>query len=144
LLAATDEQLRRAGARLLPSDLAVREQTELRCRQALSEEDYADACHRGRGLGRAEWTELADAVVAAALDAAKPDRGRGARAGSGLTAREVDVLRLLAEGRSNAEIADALFVSVRTARAHVASILARFGVPTRTAAATYALRHDLL
>jgi DNA-binding NarL/FixJ family response regulator len=128
----------------LPRGLAVRERTEVLSRRALGEEDFADACQSGRGLSRAEWTELADEVVEAALDAGKPHPGRGARAGSGLTAREVDVLRLLVEGRSNAEIADALFVSVRTVRAHIASILAKLSVPTRTAAATYAVRHDLV
>jgi DNA-binding NarL/FixJ family response regulator len=53
------------------------------------------------------------------------------------------VLRLLVEGRSNAEIA-ALFVGVSTAHAHVASILAKRGVPTRAAAAAYAVRHGLV
>ena len=54
------------------------------------------------------------------------------------------MLRLLVEGRANAEIADALFIGVRTARMHVASILAKLGVPTRTAAAALAIRHGLV
>jgi NarL family two-component system response regulator LiaR len=61
-----------------------------------------------------------------------------------LTAREREVLRLLVEGRSNGEIAETLFVGVRTVRAHVASILAKLDMPTRTAAATYAVRHGLI
>lgn len=51
-----------------------------------------------------------------------------------LTAREVDVLSLLAKGRSNADIAAALFVSPKTARNHVSSILGKLGVTTRAEA----------
>jgi DNA-binding NarL/FixJ family response regulator len=61
-----------------------------------------------------------------------------------LTGRERDVLRLLVEGRSNAEIAAALFVGASTVKTHVASILAKLGVPTRAAAATHAVRHGLV
>jgi DNA-binding CsgD family transcriptional regulator len=61
-----------------------------------------------------------------------------------LTPREREVLKLLVEGASNAAIADALFISLRTARAHVANILAKLEVPTRTAAATLAIRNQLI
>ncbi|MBW3632556.1 MAG: LuxR C-terminal-related transcriptional regulator, partial [Chloroflexi bacterium] len=50
-----------------------------------------------------------------------------------------EVLALLAIGRSNQQIADALFISRRTVGNHVASILARLGVPTRAAAGAYAV-----
>ena len=63
---------------------------------------------------------------------------------SGLTARELDVLRLLAAGRTNAEIAEALFVSLATARTHVANIYRKLGVANRAEAADYAHRHGLL
>ena len=52
----------------------------------------------------------------------------------GLTAREVDVLSLLARGRSNADIAAVLFLSPKTARNHVSNILAKLGVTTRAEA----------
>jgi DNA-binding CsgD family transcriptional regulator len=61
-----------------------------------------------------------------------------------LTAREMDVLRLLVAGRSNPEIAEALYISRATARTHVANILAKLGVSSRTEAADYAHRHGLL
>jgi predicted ATPase/DNA-binding CsgD family transcriptional regulator len=53
---------------------------------------------------------------------------------AGLTAREREVLRLLAGGRTNREIANALFVSPRTVQAHLASIFAKLGIHTRAAA----------
>jgi predicted ATPase/DNA-binding CsgD family transcriptional regulator len=65
-------------------------------------------------------------------------------AGTELTPRELDVLHLLAEGRSNRAIADALFLSLPTVKGHVASILAKLGVESRTAAAGYAHRHGLV
>jgi non-specific serine/threonine protein kinase len=60
-----------------------------------------------------------------------------------LTPREREVLRLLAEGRSNQEIADALAISLLTAKTHVARVLAKLDLPSRSAAAAYALRHGL-
>jgi DNA-binding NarL/FixJ family response regulator len=60
-----------------------------------------------------------------------------------LTTRELDVLRLLVEGRSNPEIAAALFVSPRTAETHVTHILAKLGVTSRTEAAAHAVRVGL-
>jgi DNA-binding NarL/FixJ family response regulator len=58
-----------------------------------------------------------------------------------LTAREREVLALIAEGRSNREIARALRVSEKTVKAHVSSVLAKLGVQDRTQAAVYAVRH---
>ncbi|HEU0016654.1 MAG TPA: response regulator transcription factor [Longimicrobium sp.] len=61
----------------------------------------------------------------------------------GLTARETDVLRLLARGRSNKQIATALFLSLGTVKGHVSAILAKLGVQDRTQAALLAARHGL-
>lgn len=58
-----------------------------------------------------------------------------------LTAREREVLALIAEGKSNREIARGLRVSEKTVKAHVSSILAKLGVQDRTQAAVYAVRH---
>ncbi|MBZ0301213.1 MAG: response regulator transcription factor, partial [Anaerolineae bacterium] len=61
-----------------------------------------------------------------------------------LTDREVDVLRLLAEGKSNAEIAAVLVLSDKTIRNHVTVILDKLEVSNRVEAATYAARHGIL
>ncbi|WP_095045485.1 response regulator [Candidatus Promineifilum breve] len=60
-----------------------------------------------------------------------------------LTEREVEVLKLVARGYSNEDIADALVVSERTARGHVSSILSKLHLANRTQAALYALREGL-
>ena len=58
---------------------------------------------------------------------------------AGLTPREVDVLRLLPRGLSNAEIADALFVSPRTVQTHLTNLYAKLGVGGRAEAIAYAV-----
>jgi DNA-binding NarL/FixJ family response regulator len=60
-----------------------------------------------------------------------------------LSARELDVLRLIARGMENAEIAEALAISPRTAKNHVSNILAKLGMPSRVQAAIYAVRRGL-
>jgi DNA-binding CsgD family transcriptional regulator len=77
------------------------------------------------------------------------DRGSERSAGSGLsdtalTRREVEVLALLAEGRTNRQIADTLFISESTASVHVSNILGKLGVSGRTEAAAVALRGGLV
>ena len=64
--------------------------------------------------------------------------------GGALSPRELDVLRLLVEGQTDREIGDALFISPRTAMAHVANILGKLEVPSRTAAAALAVRQGLV
>ena len=62
----------------------------------------------------------------------------------GLTARERDVLRLLADGHSNESIGRELFISPDTARTQLATAMAKLGVSTRTQAVAAALRHELI
>ncbi|WEV60350.1 response regulator transcription factor [Streptococcaceae bacterium ESL0729] len=60
-----------------------------------------------------------------------------------LTARELEVLRELSKGLSNQEIADSLFISLKTVKTHVSNILAKLEVDDRTQAVIYALQHGL-
>ncbi|HUN09434.1 MAG TPA: response regulator transcription factor [Aggregatilineales bacterium] len=59
------------------------------------------------------------------------------------TSREIDVLRLLAEGKSNAEIADVLVLSEKTIRNHISIILDKLHVSNRVEAAAYAIKHNV-
>jgi DNA-binding NarL/FixJ family response regulator len=75
--------------------------------------------------------------LAARLDAT-PDR-----LPTGLTAREVEVLRLVAAGLSNAQIAERLFLSPKTVKVHIVNIFAKLGVHNRAAATDFARRHGV-
>jgi len=66
-----------------------------------------------------------------------------AHTATALTAREREVLILVARGRSNREIADALVISERTARTHVSNVLVKLGLASRTQAALWAIREGL-
>ncbi len=84
--------------------------------------------------------EAADAVLGAAGHRAPARRGWP----GGLTAREVEVLALLARGHSNRQIAQRLVVSPKTAANHVEHIYSKLGVSSRAAATLYATQHGLL
>jgi NarL family two-component system response regulator LiaR len=62
---------------------------------------------------------------------------------SGLSEREVEVLRLLAAGKSNQHIADELFISLNTVSHHLRNIFAKTGTVNRTEAASFAHQHGL-
>ena len=84
-------------------------------------------------------------AVAAVIEAAgqRVQRRRNLHP-AGLSDREIEVLRLVARACSNREIGENLHISRRTAEHHVQHIYAKIGVSTRSAAAFFALEHDLL
>jgi DNA-binding CsgD family transcriptional regulator len=90
---------------------------------------------------RAEFERLGAVSDAARVDAL----GRPPSAGDahGLTAREREVLTLIATGRTNRAIATQLFISEKTVARHVANIFAKLGLTSRAAATAYAYKHDL-
>lgn len=104
-------------------------------------------------LKDAESSELLTAIRAAAagrvyltpaaLARLMRDVGAATPAPQALTSREIDVLRLVAEGRSNREIAASLSVTDQTVKSHVSHILNKLGVSSRTQAALYAIQAGL-
>jgi ATP/maltotriose-dependent transcriptional regulator MalT len=82
-------------------------------------------------------------VLAPAVAARLMQRSRGGP-GDPLTAREIDVLQLVARSLSNSEIAQELFVSATTVKAHLAHIYTKLGVGDRTAAVTAALERRII
>ena len=83
---------------------------------------------------------LLESIAATARPAAGPTAARP----GGLTKREVEVLRLVAEGLNNQTIAERLFVSDHTVHRHVANILTKLSVSTRAAAVAQAARRGFL
>lgn len=61
-----------------------------------------------------------------------------------ITTREVEVLRLVAQGMTNEQVANQLFISPRTVNTHLTSIFGKIGVSTRSAATRYAIDHHLI
>jgi predicted ATPase/DNA-binding CsgD family transcriptional regulator len=114
-------------------------------RSVLGDERYQAARAEGRALSPddavAEGATLA--VLIARPSAVTPPAAVAAPP-AGLSGREVEVLRLLADGRSNAEIAATLVLSVKTVERHLANIYAKIGARGRVDAAAYATRHALL
>ncbi len=97
--------------------------------------DLARAIRAARAGQAQLHPEVARRLMQQVTAPRKPD------AGAQLTEREREVLRLLADGRSNKEIARALVVSERTVKGHVSNILGKLGLQDRTQAALYAVRH---
>lgn len=61
-----------------------------------------------------------------------------------LTGREMEILLLMAQGKTNQEIADELFIALKTVKTHVSNILSKLGVQDRTQAVIYAFKHELV
>ncbi len=119
------------------------ERAQATIRSEVGETAYAAAWEEGHALPVEQAVNGAVELIAA-LDA-----GDGATIPPSaaedfhLTPREREVLRLLATGRSDREIAEALFVSPRTIQSHVAHIHKKLAVNSRTEAAALAIRYDL-
>jgi DNA-binding NarL/FixJ family response regulator len=101
-------------------------------RGTLSPDALAVSLAGGRALSLEEIGRELEAATAAAA----PPPGQ-------LTTRELDVLRLVAQGLSNQRVAEELVISERTVHSHLRSTYRKLGVGSRTAATRYALEHGL-
>jgi predicted ATPase/DNA-binding CsgD family transcriptional regulator len=146
LFAAADILRNEIGVPLPPGDREKIDKTLASLRAQLTATTFNAAWDAGRLLtpdGAIALVEEGTDEIAAAMErgGAKPVDVSGL--GVSLTRREVEVLELLVEGRSDKEIGEALFISHRTAMTHVTNILNKLGVNSRTAAAAIAVRHGL-
>jgi non-specific serine/threonine protein kinase len=138
LLGAVDAMKETSGIRR-PSLAPHSERITREAQAQLTEPEFTVAWDEGRVLQFAD--AIADALtLASSVGAQEPARDGGPR----LTARELDVLRLLAEGNSDKEIAAALSIGTRTVQTHVGNLFAKLGVNGRTEAAAIAVRRGLV
>lgn len=126
--------------------------------RASYERAVADACTRFGGQAFAlAWAEgrmmTLEQIFATQRQVALPTAGERSLSPTSvspppypdeLTAREVEVLRVVAQGLTNAQVAERLVISPRTVDTHLTSIYSKIGVSSRTAATRYAIEHHLL
>jgi non-specific serine/threonine protein kinase len=140
LFGATEALRERTGTMMLwPLDIAAAERSLATLQQSLGEQAVAEGLREGRALSLAEAIAIASDLTGPAEEAptAPPVSG-------GLTRRERDVLREIAEQKTDQEIADALFLSRRTVNWHVRSILGKLDAPSRGAAVARARTDGLI
>ena len=107
-----------------------------------AEEQWRQAANTADGLGAKPLRRVLDDLARRARIGTAPSLPDGAVLAS-LTSREREVLRLIAAGRSNREIASVLFIAPKTASVHVSNILGKLGASSRTEAAAIAHREGL-
>jgi DNA-binding CsgD family transcriptional regulator/tetratricopeptide (TPR) repeat protein len=143
LLGAADALREAVGVVLPPAYRPDHDAVEAGCRSRLGDEQFASARAQGRALseeqivarwGREEKPEDVGLVGGPEVDSQPDD----------LTTREVEVLRLVAEGLTDVEVAERLVVSPRTVHSHLRSIYRKLDVKTRSAATRYAIEHSLV
>lgn len=129
------------SSRVLAAADVFQAMTQLRAhRPARSKDAAAAELAREARSGRLDLDAVRAVIEAAGGQAPTVRRAHPA----GLTDRQVEVLRLVAKGLSNPQIAQSLVISRRTAERHVQDLYARIGVSSRAAAALFAMEHDLL
>jgi predicted ATPase/DNA-binding CsgD family transcriptional regulator len=137
LLGLAGQVQERIGNPMQPDVRRVYTETCERLAGAMTPDDLAALLQSGQTMS------LADGI-AEALGLSPPAAKHRQQSSHGLTAREMEVLRLVAAGKSNQEIADELYLSRGTVKIHVTHILAKLDTPSRTTAADYAHRHGLI
>jgi predicted ATPase/DNA-binding CsgD family transcriptional regulator len=134
LYGAAEAELEAGGVSLDPLDAEPFCETGAVLSAALGPERFAAESARGRALGAADLRRLVERIT----------RPADAAAAGPLTPRELDVVRLIAAGLTNREIAERLVLSDHTVHRHVANILRKLDVRSRAAAVSLATRTDLL
>jgi pimeloyl-ACP methyl ester carboxylesterase/DNA-binding CsgD family transcriptional regulator len=112
--------------------------------EALEGDDHFPWRGDAEAVARETLAFLGAPVAATAPAVGGSDRAGSAAGSPRLTEREREVLRLVARGETDAEIAARLVLSTHTVHRHIANIRTKLGVPSRTAAAAWALRNDVI
>ncbi|HKG27316.1 MAG TPA: LuxR C-terminal-related transcriptional regulator, partial [Thermomicrobiales bacterium] len=148
LFGAADAVRASIGLKLQRYVMAEFEKAVAAVRSALGESRFAAAWEAGSTLSLAQAIADADQVAATPTAPATPARSQPRAAETvdtgGLTSREIEVLRLLAEGKSSREIGEALFISHRTATTHVTNIFTKLDVDNRATAVAKAFQMGIL
>jgi predicted ATPase/DNA-binding CsgD family transcriptional regulator/Tfp pilus assembly protein PilF len=135
------------GTPRAPLDEASHARDMTGVREHLGEAAWATAWDAGQGLtleqAVASALDASATAQAAVLVSKTVESSPLLSSPAGLSAREVEVLRLLAAGKSNREIADILFLSEHTVRVHVRHIFQKTGTDNRAAATAFAYQHNL-
>jgi non-specific serine/threonine protein kinase len=140
LLGAAEVLREQLGMGHAPSQLPMYERVVAKTRVALGPAHFAAAWDQGRRMSLEEARAEAVCVADASASAVGGESTTTAT-GHGLTPRELEILRLVAAGRSNREICEALFISLPTVKRHLTNILGKLGLPSRSALNTYAHTH---
>jgi ATP/maltotriose-dependent transcriptional regulator MalT len=131
------------GLPLSPHGQAAYERLLADLRDSLPPAAFAAAWAAGRALSPEAAIELAATIAIPSAETPQPAPATSRAAPYGLTARELEVLRLLVEGRSSHEIAATLFVSRRTVSTHITNIFTKLNVNSRAALVGLALREGI-
>jgi ATP/maltotriose-dependent transcriptional regulator MalT len=129
------------GAPLPPVYRADYERSVAAARAHLGEKPFASAWAKGRTMTPEQALAAEDQPL---LPTPTPPARPAATSPDGLSAREVEVLRLLAQGLTDAQIAEQLVLSLHTIHAHLRTIYSKLGVTSRSAATRYAFEHQLM
>jgi predicted ATPase/class 3 adenylate cyclase/DNA-binding CsgD family transcriptional regulator len=132
------------GKPLPPRERARYELAVTDTRTLLGEKDFAAAWAQGRTMTPAQALATQGQAMTPAVSLAIQHARSPLTYPDGLTAREVEVLRLLAQGLTNARIAEHLVISPRTVNTHLTSIYNKIGTSSRSSATRYTLEHHLL
>jgi DNA-binding NarL/FixJ family response regulator len=141
------------GIVLIPLSQGLLDDALASVRPGLDEKAFATAWAAGTAMSVTQATDEALAiegqggrpgtVSGQASTTLAPDAPSAGSRGRGLSQREVEVLRLIAGGRTNKQIAEALAVSIPTVERHVTHIYGKIGAHGRAGATAYALKHRL-
>ena len=137
----SEDRPRAVAADVAPAVRSRLEQAGIEITPAASGDLLAEAENVGATLVVASRRAAIRALMPQRTSDKRLDGGNGER--YGLSDRELDVLRLVATGKENTEIAQALVISPKTVKNHVSRILSKLGLKNRVEAAVFAVKRDL-